>query len=240
MALATEPTLRHIAIIMDGNGRWAKSRGLPRTVGHYRGAESVRKVIDRAIDHDIAYLTLFAFSSENWKRPMDEVRDLMGLLRFYLDREVRLLADRNVRLNFIGDRSRLSKDMCDLLVRSTERTAHCTGMVLTIAISYGGRAEIAEAARQMAAEVASGTLSIDQIDEDAITAHLQTNTLPDPDLVIRTSGEQRISNFMLWQLAYAEMIFLPVLWPDFDAAAFDAAIDEYKRRERRYGAVSPA
>lgn len=237
MALVSDPPLRHVAIIMDGNGRWAKARGLPRTVGHYRGAESVRKVIDRAVEHGIGYLTLFAFSSENWKRPLDEVRDLMGLLRFYLDREVKLLIDRNVRLNFIGDRSRLSSDMRDLLDRSVERTRHCTGMVLTIAISYGGRAEILAAARELAADALAGRVDLDGLDEGSFGARLQTHDLPDPDLIIRTSGEQRISNFLLWQLAYAEMIFVPTLWPDFDAAALDAALAEYKRRERRYGAV---
>ena len=232
-----EGTPIHVAIIMDGNGRWAKARGLPRTAGHKRGAEAVKRVVKSAGNLGISYLTLFGFSSENWQRPESEVRDLLGLLRFYLENDIGELEANGIRLNIIGDRTRLPQDTVDLINQAEARTAANTRMVLTIALSYGGRQEIVAAARSIAKEYAAGRTTLDAIDADRFAGHLFTAGMPDPDLLIRTSGEQRISNFLLWQLAYAELVFTDTLWPDFGHAELEAAIATYRSRERRYGAV---
>jgi undecaprenyl diphosphate synthase len=227
---------RHIAIIMDGNGRWAQSRGLPRIAGHRRGAEAVRRTLTAAVELGIPYLTLFGFSSENWKRPLDEVDDLMGLLRHYLRGEIAELHRNGVRLRVIGEIGRLSTDIITLIDNAEALTRDNRAINLTIALSYGGRAEIAAAARTIAAKVKSGALALQTINEDLIASHLLTVDLPDPDLLIRTSGEQRISNFLLWQCAYAELVFTKTLWPDFGRADLEQAIADYCGRERRYGA----
>jgi undecaprenyl diphosphate synthase len=227
---------RHIAIIMDGNGRWAQARGLPRIAGHRRGAEAVRRTLVAANELGIPYLTLFGFSSENWKRPLDEVDDLMGLLRHYLRGEIAELHRNGVRLRVIGEIGRLSSDLVTLIANAEALTHDNRGSNLTIALSYGGRAEIVAATRAIAAKVAAGTLPVAAIDEDLIAGHLFTADLPDPDLLIRTSGEQRISNFLLWQCAYAELVFTKTLWPDFGRSDLEEAIAEYCGRERRYGA----
>jgi undecaprenyl diphosphate synthase len=227
---------RHIAIIMDGNGRWAQARGLPRIAGHRRGAEAVRRTLIAANELGIPYLTLFGFSSENWKRPIGEVDDLMGLLRHYLRGEIAELHRNGVRLRVIGEIDRLSSDLVTLIANAQALTQDNRGSNLTIALSYGGRAEIVAATRAIAAKVAAGNLPVEAIDEDLIAGHLLTADLPDPDLLIRTSGEQRISNFLLWQCAYAELVFTKTLWPDFGRNDLEEAIAEYCGRERRYGA----
>jgi undecaprenyl diphosphate synthase len=225
----------HVAIIMDGNGRWASARGLPRTVGHHRGADSVRRVIEACVDLGIGHLTLFGFSTENWGRPDDEVLELMGLLRRYLRSEVAELHRNGVRIRVIGDRSRLQRDIVDLIVNAEQLTIDNRTLHLTVALSYGARQEITAAARRLAEEVQSGGLALDQLDEGALEERLFTKGLPDPDLVIRTSGEKRISNFLLWQAAYAELVFVDTLWPDFARVHLESAIGEYQRRHRRYG-----
>jgi undecaprenyl diphosphate synthase len=235
-ALPPHPLPRHIAIIMDGNGRWAQARGLPRIAGHRSGAEAVRRTLEAAGQLGIPYLTLFGFSSENWKRPLDEVDDLMGLLRHYLRGEIAELHRKGVRLRVIGDIERLAPDIIAMIRHAEALTRDNDGINLTIALSYGGRAEIVAAARAVAAQVAAGRLPLDRVDEEAIARHLFTADLPDPDLLIRTSGEQRISNFLLWQCAYAELVFTKTLWPDFGRADLEQAIAEYGGRERRYGA----
>ena len=227
---------RHIAIIMDGNGRWAKARGLPRIAGHRRGAEAVRRTLVAAGELGVPYLTLFGFSSENWKRPLDEIDDLMGLLRHYLRGEIAELHKNGVRLRVIGDKGRLSPDIVAMITNAEALTRNNQGTNLTIALSYGGRAEIAAATRTIAAKVAAGELALTAIDEELIARHLFTADLPDPDLLIRTSGEQRLSNFLLWQCAYAELVFTKTLWPDFGRDDLEAAIADYCCRERRYGA----
>jgi undecaprenyl diphosphate synthase len=235
-AALPRPLPRHIAIIMDGNGRWAKARGLPRIAGHRRGAEAVRRTLVAAGEIGIPYLTLYGFSSENWKRPHHEVDDLMGLLRHYLQGEIGELRKNGVRLRVIGDRGRLSPDIVAMIADAEETTSDNRGVNLTIALSYGGRAELVAAARAVAAKVAAGRLTVEDIDEDLIADHLFTAELPDPDLLIRTSGEQRISNFLLWQCAYAELVFTKTLWPDFGRPDLERAIADFCVRERRYGA----
>lgn len=225
----------HVAIIMDGNGRWARARGMPRTFGHREGVKAVRRVVDCAPELGITHLTLFGFSSENWTRPQDEVSELMNILRFYLRREVAELHRNNVRIRMLGDRARLSADIVALIDNAEQITAGNTGLNLTIALSYGARDEITNAVRRIAEVVAAGTLSPEAIDEETVQANLETDGLPDPDLLIRTSGEQRISNFLLWQIAYAELVFTDVLWPDFDRAHLVAAVEEFSRRDRRFG-----
>ncbi|HEY3911885.1 MAG TPA: isoprenyl transferase [Stellaceae bacterium] len=227
---------RHIAIIMDGNGRWAKARGLPRIAGHRRGAEAVRRAIVGACELGIPYLTLFGFSSENWKRPSGEIHDLMGLLRHYLRGEIAELHQHGVRLRVIGQFGRLAPDIVRLIEHAEALTRGNSAVTLTIALSYGGRAEIVAAVRSIAAQVAGGSLAVEAVDEECLARHLFTEGLPDPDLLIRTSGEQRISNFLLWQCAYAELVFTKTLWPDFAKSDLEQAIDEYCGRERRYGA----
>jgi undecaprenyl diphosphate synthase len=227
---------RHIAIIMDGNGRWARARGLPRTVGHNSGAEAVRQAVKGAVACGVDYLTLFGFSSENWKRPTAEIDDLMGLLKLYLKREIEELHQNGVRMQVIGDRSRLGTDVVALIEAAEAKTAANKKLTLTIALSYGARAEIVLAAKRLAEAVQRGELSPDQIDEARFERFLFTADMPDPDLLIRTSGEKRISNFLLWQCAYAEFVFLEKHWPDFGQDDLKSAIAEYLGRNRRYGA----
>jgi undecaprenyl diphosphate synthase len=227
---------RHIAIIMDGNGRWAKARGLPRIAGHRSGAEAVRRTVTAAGELGIPYLTLFGFSSENWKRPSAEVQDLMVLLRHYLRGEIAELRRNGVRLKVIGQLTRLAPDIVGMIARAETLTRENSQITLTIALSYGGRAEIVAAVQAIAAEVAQGSLAAEDVDEDCLARHLITADIPDPDLLIRTSGEQRISNFLLWQCAYSELVFTKTLWPDFSKNDLEQAIDDYCGRERRYGA----
>jgi undecaprenyl diphosphate synthase len=235
-AASPRPVPRHIAIIMDGNGRWAQARGLPRIAGHRRGADAVRRTVNAAGEFGIPYLTLFGFSSENWKRPHDEVDDLMGLLRHYLRGEIAELHRNGVRLRVIGDLGRLAPDIVTLIANAEELTRGNGGVNLTIALSYGGRAEIVAAVRAIAGKAVEGDLAPDAIDETVISRHLFTADIPDPDLLIRTSGEQRISNFLLWQCAYSELVFTKALWPDFGRADLEQAIADFGCRERRYGA----
>ena len=229
---------RHVAIIMDGNGRWAAERGRPRTFGHHRGAERVREVVRRASDMGIGALTLFAFSTENWNRPDYEVRVLMSLFRRYIVREVDELDRMKVRVRFIGLRDRLPENLQNVMAMMESRTETNPGMVLQIAISYGARAELTAAIRSMAEDAAAGRIDPATIDEAAISARLDTGGIPDPDLVIRTSGEHRVSNFLLWQSAYAEYAFVDECWPDFTPERLDDLVAAYSRRERRFGAVT--
>ena len=229
-------TPRHVAIIMDGNGRWAASRHLPRIAGHREGARAVRRTIEAAIRHGVEWLTIYAFSSENWRRPAGEVMDLTGLLRQYLRTEIAELAKNGVRLRFIGDRNRFDTDIQNDLAQAEAGTANNTRLNLTVALSYGSRSEILAAARAMAEAVRSGQLDPEGLTEACFGRFLSTDGMPDPDLIIRTSGEQRLSNFLLWQAAYAELAFLEVLWPDFGDTHFAAALADYARRERRFGA----
>ena len=234
----TAPTPpRHVAVIMDGNGRWAEARGLPRTAGHKRGAEAVRNTVEGAVEEGIRYLTLFGFSSENWKRPAGEIRDLMGLLRFYLKSEIKKLNKEGIRLRVIGERHKLDADIVSLIEESEELTRNNHRLDLTIALSYGSRAEITSAVKAIAARTASGEISVDDVTETLINAHLYTSDIPDPDLLVRTSGEHRISNFLLWQMAYTELVFLDKLWPDFSKDDLRVAIKEFQSRDRRYGAT---
>jgi undecaprenyl diphosphate synthase len=227
---------QHVAIIMDGNGRWAKARGLPRIAGHRRGAEAARRAVTAAAELGIPYLTLFGFSSENWKRPTAEIHDLMALLRHYLYGEIAELHRSGVRLKVIGQLARLAPDIVSLIEHAENLTRDNSKITLTIALSYGGRAEIVAAVQTIVAQVACGALAADQVDENCIARHLFTANIPDPDLLIRTSGEQRISNFLLWQCAYSELVFTKTLWPDFSRRDLEQAIDEFCDRERRYGA----
>jgi undecaprenyl diphosphate synthase len=229
---------RHIAVIMDGNGRWAKSRGMPRTDGHRRGIDALKRTVEAAGDLGVEYLTLFGFSSENWKRPSGEVDDLMWLLRRFLQSETARMHENNVRIRVIGDRSSFSKDIVALIENSEQMTAGNDRLHLTAALSYGGRQEIVTAVRALAEDVAAGKLTPEAIDEEGFESYLATADIPDPDLLIRTSGEQRISNFLLWQIAYTELVFSDVLWPDFDRGHLESAIREYNGRERRFGAVA--
>ncbi len=238
-AFASKPSPPlHVAIIMDGNGRWAKARGLRRIVGHQQGAEAVRRTVKHCRELGVSYLTIYAFSSENWKRPPTEVDDLMGLMRLYLRRELDELVDAGVRMRFIGDRHRLPDDIIALVNQAEQRTRTSSGLTLTVALNYGGRREIVEAAQRLARDAAAGRLDPGDIDEKTFADRLATNGLPEPDLLIRTSGEQRISNFLLWQLAYTELVFIPAMWPDFTKQHLEDAINEFHRRERRYGASS--
>lgn len=228
----------HVAIIMDGNGRWAMSRGLPRTAGHRQGAEALKRTVRGAGELGIKHLTLFGFSSENWKRPESEVSDLMGLMRHYLRTELKELDRNGARLRVIGERQGLAPDIVTLIEDAEARTRGNTRIFVNIAINYGSRAELVRAARELAQAARAGDLEPHDIDEAAIARYLMTVDMPDPDLVIRTSGEQRLSNFMLWQSAYAELMFVDTLWPDFGKAHLEAALADYARRERRYGALS--
>ena len=236
MVTRAVPALRHVAVIMDGNRRWAEARGLPVALGHRAGADAARRTIEAALRAELPWLTLFAFSSENWARPADEVTEITGLLRHYLRSEVGSLAKQGVRLRVIGERTRFGPETRAAIEAAEAHTKTGARLNLTIALSYGGRAEILAAARALSDACLRGTLSPADIDEAAFTAQLSTNEMPDPDLVIRTSGEQRLSNFMLWQAAYAEFSFPSVLWPDFGIEHFNAALAEFASRERRFGA----
>jgi undecaprenyl diphosphate synthase len=230
-------TPAHVAIVMDGNGRWARARGLPRAAGHRQGAEALRRTIVGAGELGIRYLTLFGFSSENWNRPSGEVQDLMGLLRHYLRSEIADLHAKGARLRVIGDRSRFDPDIVALIENAEALTRGNERLNLTLAISYGGRDEIIAAARSLASDAAAGRLDAATIDAAQFTRRLFTADLPDPDVVIRTSGEKRLSNFLLWQSAYAELVFVDKYWPDFGKGDLEDAVNEFQRRERRYGAV---
>lgn len=229
---------KHVAIIMDGNGRWAKARGLPRSMGHRKGVEAVREAVRAAGDLGISYLTLYAFSSENWSRPEAEVNDLMGLLKAFIRRDLAELHRENVRIRIIGDRTNLRGDIMPLLLEAEETTRNNTGITLLIAFNYGARDEMVRAMRRLAAEVAAGTMSPDDITPARVSASLDTSGIPDPDLILRTSGEERLSNFLLWQAAYSELMFLPELWPDFTRETLIHAIERFQRRERRFGGVT--
>jgi undecaprenyl diphosphate synthase len=226
---------RHIAIIMDGNGRWAAKRGLPRAAGHKAGAEAVRRAMQAAVDNGVEVLTLYAFSSENWKRSSEEIADLTGLMRFYLERELATLDKEGVKLRLIGDYSAFGTDLVTRLERAVEHTVQNGRLTLVVALNYGSRAEITAAARALATRAAAGTIDPTQIDEAAFAAELHTHGLPELDLLVRTSGEVRLSNFLLWQAAYAELIFLDKLWPDFSERDLVEAIERFAARERRFG-----
>ncbi|MBV2360844.1 isoprenyl transferase [Thalassococcus sp. CAU 1522] len=228
---------RHVAIIMDGNGRWATQRGRPRLFGHHAGAKRVREVVEACPDLGVKYLTIFAFSTENWKRTQTEVAGLMSLFRRYITQEAKALKRENVRVRFIGDRVKLDDKLVTLMDELELMTADCSGVNLTIALNYGGRDEVARATRRLAHDVAAGKLRPEDVGEETLPKYLDTYVLPDPDLVIRTSGEARISNFLLWQSAYAEYEFVDTLWPDFNAAELARLVQGYGARDRRYGAV---
>ncbi len=225
----------HVAIIMDGNGRWARARGLPRTAGHKKGSESLRKVMEACRKYQVRYLTVYAFSSENWKRPLPEIADLMELLRFYLKKEIKTLAKNNIALHFIGNRERLSKDIQSLMAEAEARTSKNPDFHLTIALSYGSQEEITRTMRAIAHKVQQGKIAPETIDETFIEEMLDTGHLPPPDLLIRTGGEHRLSNFLLWQAAYSELYFTDTLWPDFGEADVLEALQDFSKRERRYG-----
>lgn len=227
----------HVAIIMDGNGRWATMRGRPRLFGHHAGARRVREIVQACPDLNVKYLTIFGFSTENWKRTQIEVAGLMSLFRSYIRKEARALRDHNVRVRFIGDRPGLDQKLRDLMDELEEMTEDCTGTNLTIALNYGGRDEVARATKRLAEDVAAGRLDPEKVDEETLPRYLDTCVLPDPDLVIRTSGEARISNFLLWQSAYAEYEFIDTLWPDFTKDVFADCIARYGIRDRRFGGV---
>ncbi|WP_373356711.1 polyprenyl diphosphate synthase [Pseudoroseicyclus sp. CXY001] len=231
------PGPEHVAIIMDGNGRWAQQRGRPRLYGHHAGAKRVRDIVEACPDLGVRYLTIFAFSTENWKRTQTEIAGLMGLFRRYIEREARDLCRNGVCVRFIGDRVKLEPKLVDLMDNLELMTAGNTRMNLTIALNYGGRDEVTRAARRLAYEVQEGRIKHDEVDAEMLARFLDTRVLPDPDLVIRTSGEARISNFLLWQSAYAEYEFVDTLWPDFTPAEFATVLKSYTQRDRRFGAV---
>src|SRR5271168_3973506 len=230
----------HVAIIMDGNGRWAQARGLPRFEGHRRGVEAVRRAVRSAIEHDVHFLTIYSFSSENWSRPPEEVAMLMGLLKRFIRNDLAELNANGVKVRIIGERDNLTPDIVALIDEAETLTSDNHGLTLTVAFNYGARQEIVEAARRLAIDVRDGRLDAQAIGQDELVDRLDPSGLPDPDLVIRTSGEMRLSNFLLWPSAYAELVFLPILWPDFDDAAFVSALEQYAARERRFGAVAEA
>lgn len=236
-APSVEPAIlpRHVAVIMDGNGRWARARGRPRTFGHTEGVEALRRTVEAAGDIGLPYLTVFGFSTENWRRPVDEVNALLDLLRLYVARDLEKLTREGVRVRVIGAREGLAPDILAIIENAEARTAHNSGLNLTIAFNYGAQGEIVRAVRRIAADAAAGKLDPAKIDEGVLENYLDTADLPAPDLIVRTSGEQRMSNFLLWQAAYAELVFLDILWPDFDRAALERAIGEYRRRDRRFG-----
>lgn len=228
----------HVAIIMDGNGRWAAARGLPRREGHRRGVDALRSIVKAAGELGVRYLTIYSFSSENWTRPADEIEDLMGLLKRFVRNDLADLHKNDVRVRIIGERANLKPDILGLLNEAEELTKNNKGPTLVVAFNYGAQQEIVEAARKLAEDVAGGKISPKDIDAAKLAAKLQTHDIPDPDLIIRTSGEQRLSNFLLWQAAYAEFVFVPIHWPDFDKAALQSAIEEFHKRERRFGGLS--
>lgn len=228
----------HVAIIMDGNGRWAKARGMPRAVGHERGVEALRRTVEGAQDIGLKNLTVYSFSTENWRRPVAEVNALFGLLKAYVKRDLNRLASEGVRVRILGTRKGLPEDVLELVERAEERTAQNTAFNLCIAFNYGGREEIVRAAQAIAKAAMSGDADLDEIDESGFEAFLDTKDIPDPDIMIRTSGEYRLSNFLIWQAAYAELVFMDVLWPDFGKAQLLEAIEIYKTRERRFGGLA--
>lgn len=228
----------HVAIIMDGNGRWATGRGLKRVIGHRRGVDAVRSTVEAARDSGVGFLTLFAFSSENWRRPKDEVNDIMEMISFFIRRELEKYHKQNMRFRMIGERSGLGPKVLDALESAEERTRANTGLNVVVAVNYGSRSEIVRAAASLARDATEGKIRPEDIDEALLSGRLDTVGVPDPDLVIRTSGEQRLSNFLMWQAAYAELVFLPCLWPDFSREVFFEALDEYARRNRRFGGLS--
>jgi undecaprenyl diphosphate synthase len=228
---------RHVAIIMDGNGRWAAARGLPRVEGHRRGVEALRRTVRAAGELGIEFLTIFSFSAENWSRPPTEISELMGLLRRFIRNDLAELHSNGVRVRIIGEREGLDAEILSLLCEAEELTRRNEKLTLVVAFNYGGRQEIARAARHIAALYAQGELTREDINADLIGQNLDLPELPDPDLIIRTSGEQRLSNFLLWQAAYSELVFLPIFWPEFDRAALENALAEYRRRERRFGGL---
>ncbi|MGD9769151.1 MAG: isoprenyl transferase [Pseudolabrys sp.] len=233
----TSEVPRHVAIIMDGNGRWASARGLPRLEGHRRGVEALRRTVRAAGDLGIGYLTIYSFSSENWSRPQAEITDLMGLLRRFIRNDLADLHKSGVRVRVIGERDGLASDIARLLTEAEELTAGNAGLTLIVAFNYGSRQEIARATRRLLDEVTAGRIDPAQIAPETIGRFLDAPDVPDPDLIVRTSGEQRLSNFLMWQAAYSELVFMPVFWPDFDRAALEQAIAEYHRRERRFGGL---
>jgi undecaprenyl diphosphate synthase len=235
--LSGYPVPRHVAIIMDGNGRWASARGLPRGEGHRRGVEAVRKTVRAAGEMGISFLTIFSFSAENWSRPPSEIRDLMGLLRRFIRNDLVELHQNRVKVRVIGERGDLDPDIRRLLDEAEQLTKDNDGLVLVVAFNYGARQEIARAAARIAARVKTGELDASAITAEMLGQNLDAPDLPDPDLIIRTSGEQRLSNFLLWQAAYSELVFVPTYWPDFDRATLEGAIAEYHRRERRFGGL---
>jgi undecaprenyl diphosphate synthase len=234
--LLTPP--KHVAIIMDGNGRWARERGLPRTLGHRQGVEAVRRAVRAAIELKITYLTIFSFSSENWKRPLDEIDDLMGLMKRFIRRDLADLHESGVCIRVIGQRSHVDSELMTLIDEAVELTRNNDKLTLVIAFNYGSRTEIAGAARKLAEQVAAGKLDPADVTVERIANALDTSGIPDPDLLIRTSGEMRLSNFLLWQTAYSEFVFLDCYWPDFDKSAFEGAIAEFRARERRFGGLT--
>ena len=228
----------HVAIIMDGNGRWAKARGLPRVEGHRRGVEAVRRAVRSAIEFGLRYLTIYSFSAENWSRPASEISDLMGLLKRFIRNDLADLHRNNIRILVIGLKRNLSSDINTLLTEAEELTKANSGLTLVVAFNYGARQEMIEATRRLVADALAGNIALAEIDEAAFAARLDTAGIPDPDLIIRTSGEQRLSNFLLWQSAYSELVFLPMNWPDFDHAAFQSALEVFCARERRFGGTA--
>jgi len=235
---ADRPAAHHVAIIMDGNGRWAAERGLPRIEGHRQGVECVRRTVEVAMEQGVTHLTLFSFSSENWSRPKQEINDLFGLLRRFVRRDLAELHKNGVKVRVIGARTNLDADILRMLDDAVELTKDNTALNLTIAFNYGGRDEIARAAQRIAEDAKDGRIAPDEVTEERFADYLDTAGLPDPDLLIRTSGELRLSNFLLWQLAYAEFVFVDVYWPDFTREMFEEAIAEYQRRNRRFGGTS--
>jgi undecaprenyl diphosphate synthase len=228
---------RHVAIIMDGNGRWAAARGLPRAEGHRRGVEALRRTVRAAGDLGIQFLTIFSFSAENWSRPSTEIRELMMLLRRFVRHDLAELNSNGVRVRVIGERENLADDIRRLLDEAEQLTKNNDKLILVVAFNYGARQEIARAAQRLAAAVSAGDLAVSAVTADKLASYLDAPDLPDPDLIIRTSGEQRLSNFLLWQAAYSELVFVPIYWPDFDHATLESAITEYRRRERRFGGL---
>ncbi len=233
--VTTKSVPAHLAIIMDGNGRWAQKRGLPRAMGHKKGAETVKEITRACGELGIKYLTLYAFSTENWQRSPEEVATLMGLLRDYLKSDLKEIQKNGVRIRFIGERYMLDSDITEQMEKLEKETAANDKMTLCIALSYGSRQEIVAAARKIAALAKAGQISPEDIDQKMFSDMLYTREIPDPDLILRTSGEQRVSNYLLWQLAYAELFFTPTLWPDFTKAELEAVLTDYSNRERRYG-----
>lgn len=229
---------QHVAIIMDGNGRWAAERGLPRAIGHRSGVDAVRRTVRAAIDLGVPYLTIYSFSSENWSRPVEEIDDLMGLMRRFIRRDLAELHQSNVRIRVIGERERVDAKMMQMIDEAVELTQHNTALTLVIAFNYGSRIEIAKAARRLAEDVAAGRITPAEITPERLDETLDTRGIPDPDLLIRTSGEMRLSNFLLWQAAYAELIFVDAYWPDFGRELLDHAINEFRQRCRRFGGLS--